>query len=118
VAVGYCFGGAAVLELARSGANLKGFATFHGGLKTPKGQDYTKTKGEVLIMHGTADSNVTMDHFAALANELESAGIPHEMITYGGARHAFTVFNENRYQEKADKKSWLRFAKFLEDKLK
>lgn len=118
VAVGYCFGGAAVLELARSGANFKGFVTFHGGLKTPESQNYHKAKGELLIMHGTADSNVTMDQFAALANELESAGVAHEMITYGGARHAFTVFNGNRYQEKADKKSWSRFIEFLEDKLK
>jgi dienelactone hydrolase len=101
VAVGYCFGGAAVLELARSGADLKGFATFHGGLKTPEGQNYTKTRGEILIMHGSADSNITMDQFAGLANELESVGIAHEMITYGGAQHAFTVFGSNRYQKKA-----------------
>jgi dienelactone hydrolase len=118
VAMGYCFGGAAVLELARSGVDFKGFATFHGGLKTPEGQNYNKTKGEILIMHGTADSNVTMDQFAALANELESAGVPHEMITYGGARHAFTVFNGSRYQKNADKKSWSRFIKFLEGTLK
>jgi len=118
VAVGYCFGGAAVLELARSGADLKGFATFHGGLKTPEGQNYSKTRGEVLIMHGSADSNITMDQFAGLANELESAGVAHEMITYGGAQHAFTVFGENRYQKNADKKSWKRFQEFLSDKLK
>jgi dienelactone hydrolase len=118
VAAGYCFGGAAVLELARSGADLKGFATFHGGLKTPDGQNYAKTRGEILIMHGSADSNITMDQFADLAKELESAGIAHEMITYGGAQHAFTVFGENRYQEDADKKSWKRFQEFLSDKLK
>ena len=118
VAAGYCFGGAAVLELARSGADLKGFATFHGGLKTPEGQNYTKTQGEILIMHGSADSNITMDQFAALAKELESDGIAHEMITYGGAQHAFTVFGENRYQKNADKKSWKRFQEFLSDKLK
>ena len=118
VAMGYCFGGAAVLELARSGADLKGFATFHGGLKTPQGQDYAKTRGEILIMHGTADSSVTMDQFAALANELESAGVPHEMITYSGAQHAFTVFDGGRYQETADKKSWKRFQEFLSDKLR
>ena len=105
VAFGYCFGGAAVLELARSGADLKGFATFHGGLKTPEGQNYTKTRGKVLIMHGTADKAITMDQFADLAKELESTGINHEMITYGGAQHAFTVFGGNRYQEAADKKS-------------
>jgi len=117
VAVGYCFGGAAVLELARSGANLKGFATFHGGLQTPDGQNYTRTRGEILIMHGSADSAITMDQFAALARELEAAGIAHEMITYGGAQHAFTVFDGNRYQEAADKKSWKRFQEFLADTL-
>ena len=117
VVVGYCFGGAAVLELARSGADLKGFATFHGGLKTPQGQNYTKTKGKILIMHGSADSAITMDQFADLAKELEAAGVANEMITYGGAQHAFTVFGQNRYQETADKKSWKRFTEFLADTL-
>ena len=118
VAMGYCFGGAAVLELARSGADLKGFATFHGGLKTPEGQSYAKTRGEILIMHGSADSAITMDQFADLANELESSGVKHEMITYGGAQHAFTVFDGSRYQKGADKKSWKRFVEFLADTLK
>ena len=117
VAFGYCFGGAAVLELARSGADLKGFATFHGGLKTPEGQNYSKTRGNILIMHGSADTAITMDQFADLAKELESAGVAHEMITYGGAQHAFTVFGGNRYQETADKKSWERFTGFLADML-
>ena len=114
VAMGYCFGGAAVLELARSGADLKGFATFHGGLKTPEGQDYAKAKGKVLVLHGTADTAITMDQFAALANELESQGVSHEMITYSGAPHAFTVFGSGRYREDADKKSWDRFTAFLD----
>jgi dienelactone hydrolase len=118
VAFGYCFGGAAVLELARSGADLKGFATFHGGLKTPQGQNYSNTRGEILIMHGSADTAITIDQFADLAKELESAGVDHEMITYGGAQHAFTVFGGERYQEAADKKSWKRFTEFLADTLK
>jgi dienelactone hydrolase len=118
VAVGYCFGGAAVLELARSGADLKGFATFHGGLKTPEGQDYTRTRGEMLIMHGSADTASPMDQFADLAKELEKAGVAHEMVAYGGAQHAFTVFGGKRYQEAADKKSWKRFTEFLADTLK
>jgi dienelactone hydrolase len=58
----YCFGGAPVLEFARSGADLKGFVTFHGGLKTPAGQDYSKTKGKLLILHGTADTNICNSH--------------------------------------------------------
>jgi dienelactone hydrolase len=118
VVVGYCFGGAAVLELARSGADLKGFATFHGGLKTPPGQNYTNTRGKILIMHGSADTAITMDQFADLAKELEAAGVAHEMLTYGGAQHAFTVFGGKRYQETADKKSWKRFTEFLADTLK
>ena len=118
VVMGYCFGGAAVLELARSGADLKGFATFHGGLKTPQGQNYSNTRGKILIMHGSADTAITMDQFVDLAKELESAGVDHEMITYGGAQHAFTVFGGNRYQEAADKKSWRRFTEFLADTLK
>lgn len=117
VAMGYCFGGAAVLELARSGADLKGFVTFHGGLKTPAGQDYSKTKGKLLILHGTADTNITMDQFAKLAIELEEKGVSHEMITYSGAPHGFTAFGTKRYREGADKKSWKRFSEFLTETL-
>jgi dienelactone hydrolase len=117
VVMGYCFGGAAVLEFARSGADLKGFVTFHGGLSTPAGQDYSKTKGKLLILHGTADKNITMDHFAKLATDLEEKGISHELITYSGAPHAFTVIGSNRYREDADKKSWKRFSAFLAETL-
>ena len=117
VAMGYCFGGAAVLELARSGADMKGFATFHGGLKPPAGQDYSKTKGQVLVMHGSADTAITMDQFALLTNELEAAGVKHEMVTYGSAPHAFTVFGSDRYREDADVKSWNLFSSFLKDTL-
>jgi dienelactone hydrolase len=118
VAVGYCFGGAAVLEWARSGVDLKGFVTFHGGLKTPEGQNYTKARGNFLILHGSADTAVTLDQFADLAKELEAAGLSHEMITYSGAPHAFTVFGQDSYRAAADKKSWKRFQEFLADTLK
>jgi dienelactone hydrolase len=118
VVMGYCFGGAAVLEFARSGADAKGFVTFHGGLGTPPGQDYTQTKGRVLVFHGTADTAIPMDQFAALAAGLEEKGVPHEMVTYGGAPHAFTVFGSGRYREDADKKSWKRFTEFLDETLK
>ena len=118
VAMGYCFGGAAVLEWARSGVSLKGFATFHGGLKTPGDQNYSSAKGKILIMHGSADKAISLDQFVELAKELEAAGIDHEMITYGGAPHAFTVFGSSRYQEAADKNSWGRFLDFLSEVLK
>ncbi|MCP4337411.1 MAG: dienelactone hydrolase family protein [Desulfobulbaceae bacterium] len=117
VVAGYCFGGAAVLEFARSGANLKGFVTFHGGLVTPEGQDYSSAKGKFLILHGSADTAITMDDFAALAKELEKNQVQHEMISYSGAPHAFTVFGSKRYREDADKKSWQRFTEYLGETL-
>lgn len=113
VVFGYCFGGAAVLEMARSGADLKGFITFHGGLATPDGQGYADTKGEVVVFHGTADTAITMVEFAELAAELEAAKVGHEMVAYGGAPHAFTVFDSPRYRADADKKSWQRFVEYL-----
>jgi dienelactone hydrolase len=118
VVMGYCFGGAAVLEMARSGTDAKGFVSFHGGLKTPEGQNYGQAKGEYLVLHGSADTAITMDQFAGLTNELEAAGLPHEMISYSGAPHAFTVFGTERYREDADKKSWSRFLAFLDETTK
>ncbi|MGD9807860.1 MAG: dienelactone hydrolase family protein [Deferribacterales bacterium] len=118
VMIGYCFGGAVALEYARSGEPLKAFIPFHGGLSTPDGQDYSKTNGEVVVFHGTADKAVSMAEFAALAVELEQAGIKHEMHTYSGAPHAFTVFGSPRYHEEADKKSWSRFVEYINTKLK
>ena len=114
VAMGYCFGGAAVLEMARSGAEMKGFVTFHGGLKTPKGQDYSNTKGSLLIMHGGADQAIPMSDFAALSQELEKTSLDNEMIVYSGAPHAFTVYGSDNYREKADYKSWQRFLTYLD----
>ena len=118
VSMGYCFGGAAVLEQARSGADLKGFVTFHGGLSTPEGQDYSKAKGNLLIMHGSADTNITLQDFATLATELEEQGLASEMIPNSGAPHAFTVFESPRYRADAAAKSWQRFVEYLETTLK
>jgi dienelactone hydrolase len=117
VVMGYCFGGGAVLELARSGADFKGFVTFHGVLSKPEGQNYSQTRGQVLVFHGTADQSVSMDDFAQLARDLEKAGVHHEMTTYGGAPHAFTVFGAESYREDADRKSWRRFTEFLAETL-
>lgn len=118
IGMGYCFGGAAVLEWARSGTPLKAFASFHGGLQTPEGQSYKDTKGTVLVFHGSADDHITLDHLAELGKELEGNKIEHELISYSGAPHAFTVFGSGRYHEKSDKKSWNRFTAFLNETLK
>jgi dienelactone hydrolase len=116
--MGYCFGGSAILEMARSGSNLKAFVPFHGNLATPQNQDYKNTKGKIVVFHGTADTVVPFSEFADLAVELESTGLNHEMITYSGAPHAFSVFGAKSYREDADKKSWKRFTEVLEETLK
>ncbi len=115
VVMGYCFGGAAVLELARSGKgkDIAGYATFHGGLSTPAGQSYPADTPPLLIAHGGADSAITMDDVAALSKELEAGGIAYEIQVYSGAPHAFTVFGSDRYREVADTQSWDAFQDFL-----
>ncbi|WP_367103813.1 dienelactone hydrolase family protein [uncultured Psychrobacter sp.] len=119
VTMGYCFGGGVALELARSGFEQKAFVPFHGSLDTPAGQNYNNVKGEILVFHGTADEAVPFDEFAALGKTLETSEVPHEMITYSGAVHAFTDFNNpDRYDERADKRSWNRYLNFLENTYK
>lgn len=115
VVMGYCFGGAAVLEAARAGMKARGFVSFHGGLTTPEGQSYAQTTAPVLILHGTADTAITMVDFAQLAVELEEHKVPHQMISYGGAPHAYTVFGSPRYHQEADLKSWATFTEFLSE---
>lgn len=117
VVMGYCFGGAAALEIARSGTELIGVASFHGGLGTPEGQSYQDTDFPVLIFHGSADTLITLEDFARLGTELEEAGVPHELISYGGAPHSFTVFGKEAYQERADRLSWSRFMAFLGEQI-
>ena len=113
VIIGYCFGGAAVLEAARAGIQANGFVSFHGGLGTPDGQDYTKTTAPVLLLHGSADPVSGMDDLAALLNQLKEANIPHDAEVFGGARHSFTVPGSRDYDEQADKKSWDALQRFL-----
>jgi dienelactone hydrolase len=116
VVIGYCFGGAAALELARSGQanNVVGYATFHGGLTTPEGQSYPSTTPPILVAHGGADTSVTMDDVAALSRQLEQAGVPYEIQVYSGAPHGFTNFEaQERYQKRADERSWSAFTNFL-----
>lgn len=119
VVMGYCFGGAATLELARSGQadGVTGYATFHGGLSTPQGQSYPASTPPLLIAHGGADSSITMDDVAALSKELEAADVRYEIQVYSGAPHAFTVFGSSRYQEVADSQSWAAFTEFLNTNL-
>ncbi|WP_018149101.1 dienelactone hydrolase family protein [Henriciella marina] len=116
IVMGYCFGGGATLELARSGEgeNIAGYATFHGSLDAPEGADYAATSAPVLIMHGGADTGIPNALAAEAADMMEKAGITYEVQIYSGAPHAWTVFGSDRYQELADTKSWDAFMDFTE----
>ncbi len=115
VVMGYCFGGGATLELARSGegGDIAGFASFHGTLSTPEGQDYASTRAPILIAHGGADAGIPLSQAADLAAQLEAEGKSYELEVYSGAPHAFTVFGSDRYRASADEKSWASFAEFM-----
>jgi dienelactone hydrolase len=111
--IGYCFGGAAVLETARAGMSLDGYVSFHGGLGTPDGQDYSATKAPVLLLHGSADPVSGMEDLASLLNQLKEAGVPHDAEVFGGARHSFTVAGSRDYDADADARSWDALMRFL-----
>ncbi len=117
VAIGYCFGGSAVLELARSGAPLQGFVTFHGGLGTPEGQGYDDVQAPLLVLHGSADNAAPMAQVVELAGALDQAGVDYRMEIYGGAPHAFTEWSGDRYRPGADLASWRALMDFLGERL-
>ncbi|MDF1727952.1 MAG: dienelactone hydrolase family protein [Sulfitobacter sp.] len=119
VVTGYCFGGAVALEMARSeeAGMARGYATFHGGLSTPQGQSWDGDEPPVLVLHGGADTSITMTDVAALATEMEQAGNTYTIEVYSKAPHAFTVFGSDRYQERADMESWEAFSDFLAERL-
>lgn len=119
VVMGYCFGGAAALEMARNGGPeaVAGYATFHGGLSTPEGQGWSGDEPPLLIAHGGADSSITLEDVATLGTELEEAGTTYTIEIYSGAPHAFTVFGSDRYDARADAESWSAFTAFLDDRI-
>lgn len=119
-AIGYCFGGTGVLELARSGADLKGVVTFHGGLATPTPEDAKNIKCPVLVLHGADDPFVKPAEVAAFKEEMEKAHVKYEFVAYPGAVHSFTrpdAGHDNSkgaaYNEAADKQSWAAMQQFF-----
>lgn len=121
-AIGYCFGGMTVLEMARAGMDLKGVASFHGSLPTPLPAEKGKVKAKVVVFHGGDDTFAGASDVPDFETEMKNAGVDWTFVVLGGAAHSFTVpeAGNNKasgmaYDEKADKRSWKIFTQFLKE---
>jgi dienelactone hydrolase len=124
-AIGFCFGGSVVLELARDGADLKAVVSFHGVLatKAPALPDTVRTS--VLVLTGANDPLAPPDHVAAFENEMRAAGVRDwQVVTYGNTHHAFTnpaadgsFLSGTLYNEQSDRRSWAAMTGFLDEVL-
>jgi dienelactone hydrolase len=112
-AIGYCFGGTTVLQLACSGAAVKAVVSFHGGLFKPTPEDAKAVKGSVLICNGAADTFIEPEDRKALLEAFEAAKVDYVFVDYAAAVHGFTRPEAGKagiggvaYNEKADKRAW------------
>jgi dienelactone hydrolase len=122
-AIGYCFGGGVVLEMARQGERLKGVVSFHGSLGTQHPAKKGKVRAKVLVLNGEADPFTTPEQIAAFKQEMEQAGANYQFISYPGAKHAFTNPAADylgkkfelplAYNKEADEASWKEMKRFL-----
>jgi len=124
-AIGYCFGGTTVIELARSGADLSGVVSFHGGLDSLHPADGTNIKCKVLALAGADDPFQKPEDLTAFEKEMREAKVDWQIHFYGGAVHSFTqpdAGNDNSkgaaYNEKADKRSWEEMKRFFAEVFK
>jgi dienelactone hydrolase len=124
-AIGYCFGGAVVLNMARQGLDLKGVASFHGSLATAKPAEPGAVKAKVLVLHGGADTFIPPEQVGAFAAEMARAGADFRFISYAGAKHSFTSPAADAHAKKfglalaydaaADRESWDEMKRFLRE---
>jgi len=121
-ALGFCFGGTAVLELARSGADLDGVVSFHGGLKTAAPANKQQVIAKVLVCHGAADPHVPWKEVVSFTEEMQNAGVDYQFIAYADAVHAFTQPSAGNdpsqgaaYNESAAQRSWLHMQLFFNE---
>ncbi len=119
-AIGYCFGGKCVLELARSGADLSGVVSFHGGLATPNPADARNIKCPLLVCHGAEDPYVDGKEVLAFYEEMKAADVDYTFVGYANAVHAFTQKGAGddpsqgaAYNAKADQRSWEHMKDFF-----
>ncbi len=118
-AIGYCFGGTTVLELARAGTDLRGVVSFHGNLSSPV-PAAEKPKASILVLHGADDANVNPG-VPAFIEEMRKSGADWQFVQYGGAVHSFTVPEAGNdpskgaaYNKDADKRSWAAMHTFFD----
>jgi len=124
-AIGYCFGGATVQQLAYSGADVKGVVSFHGSLLPPVGVRTENVKASILICHGAADPFVKEGQIEEYASAMEKSGLDWQLIMYGGARHSFTNpgadkmgMDALKYSKSADQRSWADMKVFFAEVLR
>lgn len=89
-AIGFCYGGKVILDLARSGANLNAVVTFHANLSPKAPAQPNQVQAEILVLHGAEDSMVSLDDVAAFKQEMTHAQVKHEVIIFEGAKHGFS----------------------------
>jgi dienelactone hydrolase len=121
-AIGFCFGGTTVLELAYSGADLAGIVSFHGGLVNPKPEDLPRVKASILALHGADDPFVPPAQVDSFERALRDSNIDWQLVIYGGAVHAFTnpaagtdKSSGAAYNERAARRSWRQMQLFFQE---
>lgn len=123
-AIGYCFGGKVVLDMARQGVPLAGVVSFHGTLVTQKPATPGSVKARILVAHGDADSFTSEQDIAHFKQEMRRAGADYRFIRYPGAKHSFTNPEANTYakqgldlgyQKEADERSWADMQAFFKE---
>lgn len=123
-AIGYCFGGGVVLNMARQGTDLRGVASFHGGLTAVSPAEPGSIKAKILVFNGEDDTFITAEQVEAFKQEMSTAGADFRFVSYPGAVHGFTNPNADEnarkfslplaYNPRADRKSWKELKGFLE----
>jgi dienelactone hydrolase len=126
-AIGYCFGGAVVLQMARIGFDLKSVASFHGSLGTTEKAWKGKVKAKLLVANGADDSFIKPEEIEGFKKEMDEAGVEYKFINYPGAKHSFTNPDADEYARKfnmpiaynaeADKQSWAELQAFFKTTL-
>ena len=124
-AIGYCFGGTTVIELARSGVDIAGVVGFHGGLDSSHPEDGRNIKCKVLALQGADDPFVPAKDLAAFEDEMRQAKVDWQLVKYGGAVHSFTEKDAGdnaargaAYNERADRRSWEAMREFFTELFK